>query len=188
MSYIKINIIYVFLNGKSKFKVSTSYFFGLIKPEVFPDEDNHKENNRSDKEKKSENNAFSASKYMEYMDIFQYFMDKVIVEDLNWRTKVGYKDPFYLSLIYGGIWWIKSLFNSFLLSKKDIDNIKIEVVPYYNSNLTDIRFNCIIKIRIAYIINIWIRFLKINKGGANNDRTSHRRSNENNNEQSKGYG
>ena len=45
LSYVKLNIVYIFYNGKSKLNVSTSYMFGLIRPEVFPDGDNKNKKN-----------------------------------------------------------------------------------------------------------------------------------------------
>jgi len=175
LSYVKLTIKYIFYNGKSNLKISTSYLFGLIKPEIIPDD------NKDSKEKSiEERNRSSILKYRDYKNIFQYIFDKVIIEKLSWRTKIGLEDPFYLSMIYGSVWWIKSLIVSYILSRKETDKLNIEVLPCYNTNLLDTRFNCIIKIRMVYIINIWIRLLKIHKGGEKNDRTSNRRLDEDN--------
>jgi hypothetical protein len=171
LSYVKLNIIYVFYNGKSKLKVSTSYFFGLIKPEVIPEGDNknNKNNQRStEKNRKDANKTFSLQKLSNYKEIFYYIVDKSIIEKLDWKTKVGYEDPFILSMLYGTIWWIKGIINSFILSRVGTEKINLEVIPYYNVNLFNTRFNCIIKIRMVYIINVWIRLLKIYKGGEKN--------------------
>jgi len=188
LSYVKFNIIYIFYNSKSRLKVSTSYFFGLFKPELIPDggnNDNKKNHRTIEKNKEDSNSFFSLQKIDNYKDIIYYITDKSIIEKLSWRTKIGYEDPFILSIIYGSIWWIKSIINSLVLSKLNIEKINIEVNPYYNVNLFNTRFNCIIKIRMVYIINVWIRLLKINKGGGSNDRTSYRGIDEDNNEQSK---
>lgn len=181
LSYVKLNIVYIFYNGKNKLNISTSYMFGLIRPEVFPNGDNKKQK-KFDKDKDIKNETFSLEKYGDYKKIFAYLLDKIVIEKLNWRTKIGYEDPFYLSMFYGSIWWIKGFINSLILSKKEIDEINIQVLPNYNINLLETRFNCIIKIRMVYIINVWIRLLKIYKGGEKNDRTSYRRFNENHNE------
>jgi len=167
LSYVKLSITYIFLNGKSKLNISTSYLFGLIKPEIIPD--NNDNNNKQGKK----SNGSSKLKFIDYKSILEYVFNKVIIETVKWRTKVGYEDPFYLSIIYGYIWWVKSILSSLILSKKEIDKVNIEVIPYFDHNLFDTRFNCIIKIRMVYIINTWIKLLKINKGGEKNDRTSH---------------
>jgi len=185
LSYVRFNIIYIFYNGKSKLKVSTSYFFGLFKPEIIPDNDekNNKSNKRSlEKNKEARNDAFSLDKFSNYKEIFDYIIDKSNIEKLSWKTKIGYEDPFILSIAYGSIWWIIGIISSFILPKLNMEKINIEVIPNYNVNLFNTRFNCIIKIRMVYIINVWIKLLKLYKGGEKNDRTSYRGINEDNNE------
>ncbi|MBZ2173777.1 DUF2953 domain-containing protein [Schnuerera sp. xch1] len=170
-SPVKFNIFYKVSNGYDKLKISTSYLFGLFKPEFQPF-----------KKKGNENESSPIIRYFWYEELIKYTCNRMIIEYINWETTIGYSDPFYLSIIYGSIWWLKGIIISILMSNKDIQQIDTNVIPIYDKNQFDMRFNCIIKIRMVYIITIWIWFLKIYKGGEKIDRSSNRRLNENYNE------
>lgn len=179
---MKLEISYVFHNGKSSFDISTSYLFGLIRPEIQPF-DNKKEDKQTEKENKQmEDKSKGLRKYSDYRIIIDYIWEKIVIEKFKWETDIGLQEPYYLSILYGFLWAIKSFIISYIMSKKEIDDMAINITPIYNTNKIATRFNCIIKIRIVYIINIWIRILKSYKGGEGNVRSSNRRLNENYNE------
>ncbi|GEM_PF-664390 len=179
---MKLEISYVFHNGKSSFDISTSYLFGLIRPEIQPF-DNKKEDKQTEKENKQmEDKSKGLRKYSDYRIIIDYIWEKIVIEKFKWETDIGLQEPYYLSILYGFLWAIKSFIISYIMSKKEIDDMAINITPIYNTNKIATRFNCIIKIRMVYIINIWIRILKSYKGGEGNVRSSNRRLNENYNE------
>lgn len=180
-SYAKFNIYFMFNDGNSIFDISTSFLFGLLKPEIQPF-DKNKENKSNSKSSQKEKKPPKIIKYYDYEEIIKYLWKRIVFEELKWETKVGITDAFYLSVIYGNIWWFKSLLTSIFLLKKDSENIYINVTPIYNINHLETKFNCIIKIRMVYIINIWIWLIKLYKGGEKNDRSSNRRLNENYND------
>lgn len=175
-SYVKFNIKYKF-NGNSELRVNIEYLYGLLKPEIIPFD--NKENTTKKDKKKNENKL---SPIAQYKGLISYIFDRIVIEKLNWQTNIGYADAFSLSIIYGILWWFKSIIIGILMSYKDIKSVNIKVIPLFNTNQIDISFDCIIKIRMVYIINIWIRLLKLYKGGEGNDRSSNRRFNENYNE------
>lgn len=179
---MKLEISYIFHNGKSSFDISTSYLFGLIRPEIQPF-DNKKEDKQTEKENKQmEDKSKGLRKYSDYRIIIDYIWEKIVIEKFKWETDIGLQEPYYLSILYGFLWAIKSFIISYIMSKKEIDDMAINITPIYNTNKIATRFNCIIKIRMVYIINIWIRILKSYKGGEGNVRSSNRRLNENYNE------
>jgi len=172
---MKLDLLYIFENGKSSLKISTSYLFGLIKPEIQPF-DNKKDNNNMKEKSKG------LKQFNEYVELIDYIWERIIIERFEWKTNIGLLEPHYLSILYGFLWSIKGLIVSYLMSKKEIDYMKVDITPLYNTDAIAIRFNCIIKIRMVYIINIWIRIIKSNKGGEENGRPSNRRLDENYNE------
>lgn len=176
---VKFKITYMYNNNHSNLKISTLYLFGLFKPELYP----------FDKKKKSKDiksNTFikfrSFLKDPQYKRLIDYIRNKSIFQKVTWITKIGLEDVLLVGIIYGIIWACKSMIINFILTNKEINYIDIDVVPIFNKNQLDISLDCIIKIRMVYIITIWIWFLKLNKGGEKNDRTSNRRLNENYNE------
>lgn len=171
---MKLEILYVFKDGKSSLKITTSYLFGILKPEVQPF-DNKKENNHMEGKTKG-------LKQLNNWTLIDYIWEKIVIEKFKWETDIGLIEPHYLSILYGILWSIKGFITSYLISKKEIQELKINIIPLYNTDTIAIRFNCIIKIRMVYIINIWIKILKSYKGGEKNDRPSNRRLNENYNE------
>lgn len=173
---VKFEIKFIYNNGCSQLNISTSYLFGLFKPELYP----------FDKKKhgkfKKNGNLKLIIKNLRYRKLINYMWDKSVFKEINWNTKIGLVDAALVGIIYGIIWSFKSTLFSLILRSKEIESIHIDVIPVFNENQLDIRFNCIIKIRMVYIITVWIWLLKLYKGGEEIDRTSNRRVNENYNE------
>lgn len=173
---VKFEIKFIYNNGCSQLNISTSYLFGLFKPELYP----------FDKKKhgkfKKNRNLKLIIKNLRHRKLINYMWDKSVFKEINWSTKIGLADAALVGIIYGIIWSFKSTLFSLILRSKEIESIHIDVIPVFNENQLDIRFNCIIKIRMVYIITVWIWLLKLYKGGEEIDRTSNRRVNENYNE------
>ena len=173
---VKFEIKFIYNNGCSQLNISTSYLFGLFKPEFYPfDKKKHGKFKRN-------GNLKLIIKNLPYRRLINYIWDKSVIKEINWSTKIGRTDAALVGIIYGIIWGFKSTLISLILRNKEIKSVDIDVIPIFNENQLHIKFNCIIKIRMAYIINVWIWFLKQYKGGEKIDRTSNRRVNENYNE------
>lgn len=156
--------------------ISISYLFGFFSPEIYPFDKNIV---------KRRKNSF---KQVYSRELFDYIWDKLIFKQLEWKTRIGSKDAFLTAIMYGSMWSIKNILTSIILTKKEIERLDINVEAEFNEEKLDIFFNCIIKIRMVYIINIWIRLIKIRKGGDYNVRTSNRRAYAYDDEQFKGNG
>lgn len=176
---MEFKIIYNYIEGSSRLNINTSYLFGIFKPELYP----------FDKEKKDRNyktgfldrikSIHMDDQYKEFIDMI---WEKLVIKRVNWETKIGFEDAFYVATIIGSLWFLKSLIIGFLLSNKEVEDLSYNVIPIFNKNQLEIIFDCIIKIRMVYIIIVWIWLKKINKGGEVIGRTSNRRFNENYNE------
>ena len=173
---VKFEIKFVYNNGSNKLNISTSYLFSLFKPELYPFD-----KKRYRKFKKNRDSKLII-KNLRYRKLINYIWDKSVFKQINWSTKIGFTDAALVGIVYGTVWGFKSILISLILRSKEIKSIDIDVIPIFNENQLDIRFNCIIKIRMVYIIIVWIWFLKLYKGGEEVDRTSNRRVNENYNE------
>ncbi len=101
-----------------------------------------------------------------FSDAIYYINDSISITKMFWETRLGLGDAALTAVVSGGIWSIKGLFFSFFLKDKEIKNPKINVIPEFNKKTFDIDFDCIIKMRLVYIIIAGIKVLKaILKGG-----------------------
>ncbi|WP_236908277.1 DUF2953 domain-containing protein [Clostridium sp. Cult3] len=173
---VQFNIYFLYRVDAIEFNISISYLFGLFSPEIYP----------FDKKKKTRGK--NSIKEVYTRGLMDYIWDKISFEKLTWKTNMGFKNAYLAAVVYGSIWSIKSIVISLILANKEIDEVDIDVNVNFNEELLDILFNCIIKIRMVYIINIWIRIIKMFKGGGKSVRTSNRRAYAYNDEQFKGNG
>ena len=173
---IKFKIKYKYKNGDSRLNITTSYIFGLLKPEIYPFD---KERRSRKYQTEGKDRIKSIYKDSGYKKFIQIIWEKLILEQILWETKIGFEEAFLVGIISGSLWYFKSIIISLLLAKKDVKKLSYNVKPIFNQNQLDIQFNCIIKIRMVYIITVWIWIIRLNKGGEKFGRTSNRRSNEN---------
>lgn len=168
---MKLNIEFIYCNNYSKLDISTSYLFGLFKPEINPFN-------------KKNTNIGHRNKLLKLKDkkVLSYIWNKLVFKELVWNTKIGLSDAALVSIVYGVMWNFKSILLNLVLRNKEIKKINIDILPIFNEDKLDIEFNCIFEIKIAHIIIIWLWLLKTHKGGDEVDRASNRRLNENYNE------
>ncbi|MBS4539960.1 DUF2953 domain-containing protein [Clostridium sp. D2Q-11] len=95
-----------------------------------------------------------------------YLLKKIKIQELYWETKIGYNDAAVCAISSGILWSIKSMIFSYVYSKYKLIKFKYDVNTIYNENVFEIDFNCIIQIKIIYIIKaILFSILSIVKGG-----------------------
>lgn len=171
---IPFNIqIYYEFNDISKYRIVFSYCFGLIKFEFDP-----LSKKKIDINSRKTNKKLNINNRLEYM---QYFIDKGKIEKIYFRVNLGFEDPSLLGISIGFAWSIINLSFGWLLKNIDINKIKerdIQVIPFFDHNVFEIYFLCIINMKLVYIITEYIRILKRRKGGDSIVRTSNRRINE----------
>ncbi len=176
---VRFRFEYTLIENEMYFKISSSYLFGIFSPEFYPLD-------KKNKSKKSNFKDFKAFKNiireLEYMELIKYIWNKLNIEKIEFKTIIGSIDPFISVILYGLLWNIVGNIIGYLSMYKSIEELDIDVLPVFEENRLDIKFHCIIKIKIVYIINTWIKLIKLYKGGVKNVRTSNRRIDESYNE------
>jgi hypothetical protein len=168
----KIQIYYEF-DDISKYRIVFSDCFELIKFEFDP-----LSKKKKDKNSRKTNKKLNINNRLEYL---QYFIDKGKIKKIYFRVNLGFEDPSLLGISIGFAWAIINLSFGYLLKNIDINKIKekdIQVIPFFDHNVFEIYFLCIINMKLVYIITEYIRILKRRKGGDSIVRTSNRRINE----------
>lgn len=170
----KIKLYYEFTN-QSKYKITITYLFGLLKREIDSTYRNTNEGKGNKKKKKNINT----------IEIIKYFIDKGDIRKLDLLINLGLISPNLLGISIGIVWAIINCIFAYFLNSYDIDRINdkdIQVIPRFNQDVFEVFFLCIINVNLVYIITAYIRILKMRKGGDSIARTSYRRINENYNE------
>src|SRR5690606_3848690 len=85
---IKIKFYYEFTDS-SKYKITITYLFGLIKKEI----------DSTKKEKKENKRSLSNNKEIDSYELLRYFIDKGTIEKIYLMVNIGLKDPFLLGII-----------------------------------------------------------------------------------------
>ncbi|SNR87239.1 Protein of unknown function [Anaerovirgula multivorans] len=104
--------------------------------------------------------------YRNYHNIISYVMKKIIISKVQWETKIGVEDAAGTAILTGALWGIKSSIILFFKNKFNLNNIYVNVTPYYVSKKFAMTFNCIVTLKIGYIINTGIKLFLIKiRGG-----------------------
>ena len=172
---VKIRFKYTLIGNKMYFKISFSYLLGIFSPELYPLEKKNKTKKSNSKDFKTFKNIV---KELEYVELMKYIWNKLKIEKLEFETTIGTTNPFVSAMLYGLVWNIVGTITGYLFMYKNIEKLDIDILPIFEENRLDIKFDCIIKIKIVHIINTLIKSIKLYKGGVKNVRTSNRRINE----------
>lgn len=98
--------------------------------------------------------------------ITRYLVRKIRIIKFVWRTSIGLEDAAITGVLSGGLWSIKGFILSFILNNKEIEDLRLKVIPHFNKNIFETYFDCIIKLRLVYIIIAGLYGLKVKlKGG-----------------------
>ena len=109
-------------------------------------------------------------------DLLQLKKLKAEIEYLNLELKIGTEDVILTSFIVAVISTLISIILPYLIKRYQKDKYYYKILPLYNNNAYEIKFDCIINIKLVHIINIL--YYQFKKGRKKNDgkRTSNRRS------------
>lgn len=168
--YIKVNFSY---QNSSKYEVVISWFYGAIKKVI-----------RSDDKVIKIKEGKSLSK-IDIIDFIQYIIDKGNINNLSLRTNIGIMDPAILSITTGWIWALVNMTLLYFLRNKDterINKIDLQVIPFFNKEIFELYFSCIIRLNLVYAIIIYWKNFKKSEGGDIYAKSSNRRINANYND------
>ncbi|MGI6453863.1 MAG: DUF2953 domain-containing protein [Syntrophomonadaceae bacterium] len=87
------------------------------------------------------------------------FLEKTLIETLEWKTVLGCDDAMDTAIASGGWWTLKGIILSLLTSKSTVKDFRIDVKPDYRPGPSlNSELHCIFRIRIVHIILVG-RFL-----------------------------
>lgn len=102
--------------------------------------------------------------------ITKSIIKRIKIIKLVWETKIGFHNAAVTAVLSGGIWSVKNVISSFIVYKKEAKKFHLNVIPCFNENIFETHFDCIIKLKIVYIIIAGLHGLKVKvKGGVNNE-------------------
>lgn len=161
---IKI-VVHFEYSDKYYYDIKISYLFGLIKKQI---DSNNKMITINKKGKLK----------VKATELIGLLIDKGNLKKFNIKVNIGMLEPSILGISIGVIWTIINVVLSAYFRNSSIEKVgikSIEVNPYFNVNLFEVFFSCIIKLNIVYIITTYIKLSKMRKGEENIARTSYRR-------------
>lgn len=98
--------------------------------------------------------------------ITRYLIRKIQIIKVVWRTSIGFENAAITGVLSGGLWSVKGFILSVILNNKEIEDLKLKVIPHFNKNIFETYIDCIIKLRLVYIIIAGLKGLKAKlKGG-----------------------
>lgn len=100
---------------------------------------------------------------------------KLKIESLSLKINIGIEDAIYTSYLVAIIASMLSIILPHVVKREDIQNIKYEITPMYNTLLFNLNLDSIITLKIVHIIYVIYNLVK--KGRDKNERTSNRRFN-----------
>ncbi|MBC7076514.1 MAG: DUF2953 domain-containing protein [Syntrophomonadaceae bacterium] len=89
-------------------------------------------------------------------DTVRLVLRYAVIEKLDWKTVVGLNDAMDTAIGAGTLWALKGSLVSLLSSRNRLQDIVIEIEPDFAETKIWSRLDCILKIRIGYIILIKI--------------------------------
>lgn len=110
----------------------------------------------------------------QYSSIILYLNNKITIHKLLWETKIGLDNAAVTAIFIGFLWGLKSNIILFIKSKYHLEDVHLNIIPCYTSKRLDIILDCIVTIKIGYIIYAGIKliFIKI-RGGDMYEGASH---------------
>lgn len=98
--------------------------------------------------------------------VTRYLIRKIKIIKVVWRSSIGFDNAAITAVLSGGLWSIKGFILSFILNDKEIKDLRLNVTPLYNKNIFETYIDCIIKLKLVYIIIAGLNGLKVKlKGG-----------------------
>ncbi|WZL74926.1 DUF2953 domain-containing protein [Clostridiaceae bacterium 35-E11] len=109
-----------------------------------------------------------------YFDIFNDIRKEIKVKQLLWTTKFGVGDAAATGILSGVFWMMKSYIITLIKNNTKCSHISLDIEPHFNKEIFKTSLDCIISIKIGYIIIAAIQFgyTFLRKGGRNHGQSS----------------
>lgn len=113
-------------------------------------------------------NKFKESKRQNKV-VIDYILKKIKFINLKAVFKVGFEDAAITAIITGFLWSILYMILSILFNYKEIEDYNVDITAEFNKSIFQVDFNCIIKLKLVYIIIAGYKSAKVKiKGGVTN--------------------
>ena len=117
------------------------------------------------------NNYYTAN--IKYVAQIRYLISKITIKKIYLHMTIGLNNAAQTALVSGLTLTLFTSLNGFLKSNLKVINSDIILIPYYEGKKFNMELNCIINVKLGYIIITKIRMLMYNlKGGEISGRTS----------------
>lgn len=100
--------------------------------------------------------------YRKYKIGVQYINEKLVMDEISWNTEVGVYDAAATAITTGVFWAVKANIIALLINKMDLKNYYVNVYPLYGADKLNTSLDCIITLKVGYIIIAGFKIL-INK-------------------------
>ncbi len=90
----------------------------------------------------------------DYWRLFRLFMRHLVLENFDWKTRMGLDDAMHTALACGGLWAVKGNLIGLICCFTQLEHVDLRVDPVYSHSYFSTRLDCIFKIRIVYIMLI----------------------------------
>lgn len=99
--------------------------------------------------------------HKKYVKSFEYISRKVIINKIFWISELGTGDAAITGITAGFFWMLKSNLIYFIQSRYNVDDFYIDIIPYYQEEKLKTSFDCIITLKIGYIIIAGMKYLTV---------------------------
>ncbi|MTI70221.1 MAG: DUF2953 domain-containing protein [Firmicutes bacterium] len=152
-----IQIKFIFVKGYINFKIDIPFIDITEKNNnFFIKIFSKKKNKKKEKIISVENIIEKAYEYKKYsyilIKVHNYFTQRIKIKRIIWKTKLGLEDAAITGMLTGTLWSIKSNILFFITNNYKTKEVKLDVTPFFNENVFEIYFNCIIRFKMVYII------------------------------------
>ncbi len=97
--------------------------------------------------------------YKRYRMGIRYINKRLVMEDISWTTEVGVSDAAATAITTGVFWAVKSNIVALLIKKMSLKSYHVNVLPYYGADKFNTSLDCIITLKIGYIIIAGLKIL-----------------------------
>ena len=92
--------------------------------------------------------------FYNYRSFLKVCFKYVRIEEINWRSQLGFQDAMYTGILTGYAWALKGIVLSLVSTGRQLEKLHLEVHPIYEQETFATDLHCIIKMRIVHIIFI----------------------------------
>ncbi|WP_372995591.1 DUF2953 domain-containing protein [Lutispora sp.] len=119
------------------------------------------------------------NKYKLHKESADYIIKKTYTKDLSIKIEYGLNDAYITAICYGLFYILITNIIIYMQSHMSLQVKDIILKPFFNKEVFNLEFNCIIGIKIGHIISALKMFIKTSRG-SEIDGTAYRRPYENN--------